>query len=83
MRYTVRLSKSAVKSLESIYDPVYSRIKQAIDNLADNPRPQGCKKLRGRDAYRIRVSDYRIIYEVIDLSLYVDIVAIGHRKNIY
>jgi len=54
-----------------------------IKSLAQNPRPSGYRKLKERDAYRIRKGNYRIIYEIIDSMLIVDIIAIGHRKNIY
>ncbi len=64
-------------------EPHYSNIKTAIYSLAANPRPHGCKKLKGRDGYRIRVGDYRIIYNIFDNILTVDVVALGHRKDIY
>ena len=48
-----------------------------------NPRPQGCKKLKGRKGYRIRVGYYRVIYEIIDDVLLIDVVDLGHRKDIY
>ncbi len=64
MIYQVTLKKQAIKALEKINEPYYSNIKEAIYNLADNPRPAGCKKLKGRDGYRIRVADYRIIYDI-------------------
>ena len=83
MRYNVSLKKRALKALENINEPYYSNIKVAIYGLADNPRPQGYKKLKGRDAYRIRVADYRIIYEVFDNLLFVDVIDLGHRKEIY
>jgi mRNA interferase RelE/StbE len=51
--------------------------------LADDPRPKGCKKLKGRDGYRIRTGNYRIIYEIFDTELLIDVIAIGHRKDIY
>jgi len=51
--------------------------------LAKNPRPAGYKKLKGRDGFRIRVGDFRIIYEVIDSNLIVDLINLGHRKEIY
>jgi len=60
-----------------------SNIKEAIYSLADNPRPAGYKKLKGRDGYRIRVADYRIIYDIFDSELIVDIITLGHRKEIY
>ncbi|HWZ21443.1 MAG TPA: type II toxin-antitoxin system RelE/ParE family toxin [Cytophagaceae bacterium] len=55
----------------------------SIYALAKNPRPSGCKKLKGRDGYRIRVADYRIIYDIYDSTLVVDVVDLGHRKDIY
>ncbi|MFW5758451.1 MAG: type II toxin-antitoxin system RelE family toxin [Bacteroidota bacterium] len=83
MTYNVTLKKRAIKALENINEPYYSNIKEAIYSLADNPRPAGYKKLKGRDAFRIRVADYRIIYEIQDSILLVDVVDLGHRKDIY
>jgi mRNA interferase RelE/StbE len=83
MAYSVNFSKQAVKELAKINEPYYSNIKQAISALAENPRPQGYKKLKGRDGYRIRTGDYRIIYDIFDNELTIDIIALGHRKNIY
>jgi len=83
MTYSVNFKKHALKELAKINEPFYSHIKQAIYSLADNPRPQGSKKLKGRDGYRIRVGNYRIIYDVFDSELVVDIIALGHRKDIY
>ncbi|MBO9635349.1 MAG: type II toxin-antitoxin system RelE/ParE family toxin [Chitinophagaceae bacterium] len=64
-------------------DPAYSQIKNSILQLADNPRPHGYKKLKGRDGYRIRVGDYRVLYNIFDNILSVDVVNLGHRKDIY
>lgn len=83
MPYQITLKKSAIKALERINEPYYSNIREAISNLADNPRPVGCKKLKGRNGYRIRVADYRIIYDILDDILLVDVIALGHRKDIY
>jgi mRNA interferase RelE/StbE len=58
-------------------------IKTAIASLANDPRPSGCKKLKGEDAYRIRVGDYRVIYEIEDDKIIVIVVSVGHRKDIY
>jgi mRNA interferase RelE/StbE len=69
--------------LEKISNPYYSKVKEAILALANNPRPTGYIKLKGREAYRIRVADYRIIYEIMDDILVVSVVAIGHRRQIY
>jgi mRNA interferase RelE/StbE len=60
------------------------RIDATIIALARNPRPPGAKKLRGQDdRYRIRVGDYRVIYEVDDAQLLILIVEVGHRKDVY
>jgi mRNA interferase RelE/StbE len=81
--YHILIEKKVVKYLEKIDDPDFTRIKTCILNLAHNPRPQGFKKLKGRNAYRIRQGDYRIIYEVTDRILKVHIVTIGHRRDVY
>lgn len=83
MTYQVTLRKHAIKALQHINEPYYSQIKAAIYNLANNPRPQGYKKLKGRDGFRIRVADYRIIYDINDAVLIVDVITLGHRKDIY
>lgn len=83
MVYSLDFSKHALKELEKINEPFYSNIKQAIFNLSENPRPNGCKKLKGRDGYRIRIGNYRVIYDIFDTKLIIEIVALGHRKDIY
>ena len=83
MVYTLNFSKQALKELGEIHEPFYSNIKQAIFDLAENPRPHGYKKLKGRDGYRIKVGNYRIIYDIFDTVLVVDIITLGHRKDIY
>jgi mRNA interferase RelE/StbE len=56
----------------------------AIDLLADDPRPPACRKLKGEDnAYRVRVGDYRIVYEILDDRLVIHVVQIGHRRDVY
>ena len=62
MPYNVTLKKRAIKALTKINEPYYSNIKEAIYDLSNEPRPKGCKKLKGRDAYRIRIANYRAIY---------------------
>lgn len=81
--YKVRVERKAQKKLSKIPEPYYSNLKTAILDLGNNPRPQGYKKLKGRDGYRIRVADYRIIYEIQDSVLLVDVIDLGHRKDIY
>jgi mRNA interferase RelE/StbE len=82
-KYTVVLSKNAQKQLDKFTDDIAQPILDAIDNLKNDPRPTGVKKLKARDGYRVRVGNYRIIYEIIDNELIVDVVAVGHRKDIY
>ena len=81
--YTVVLKKKAEKFLDGLSEPNYSAVKTAILSLAYNPRPFGYIKLSGSDAYRIRVGNYRIIYDIFDEILTVEVVNIGHRKEIY
>jgi len=81
--YKLRIGKEVQKALEKIDEPYYSKIKAAILKLAKNPRPVGYKKLKGRDGFRIRVADYRIIYDIFDDILQVDVIDLGHRKEIY
>jgi mRNA interferase RelE/StbE len=83
MTYRVELRPAAVKALRSIPKPHTNRLRGAIALLAINPRPPGAKKLRTRDAYRVRVGDYRIIYTVEDNVLLIVVVALGHRQEIY
>lgn len=83
MIYKLRIEKAVIKVLEKISEPYYSKIKSAILKLARNPRPAGYKKLKGRDSFRIRVADYRIIYNIFDDILQVDVIDLRHRKEIY
>ncbi|MBY0436498.1 MAG: type II toxin-antitoxin system RelE/ParE family toxin [Cyclobacteriaceae bacterium] len=85
MRFKVVVSKSAEKSLNKFSEPLLSRLLKAIVSLEANPRPPGCKKLKGSDEtlWRIRVGDYRIIYHIEDRIFIVDIREVGHRGSIY
>lgn len=81
--YAIFLSKSARKQLDKLPTDVVETIVISIQVLTSNPYPKGCKKLKGRNGYRIRSGNYRVIYEVIDNKLLIDVIAIGHRKDIY
>jgi len=83
MSYEVLIEKSAEKKLSKIPQNYKRNISDAISNLAENPRPSGCKKLKGRPAWRIRVGIYRVIYKISDRQLIVTVIDIGHRKDIY
>jgi mRNA interferase RelE/StbE len=81
--YELLYKKKAIKALAKINDPYYSAIIRAIDELAENPRPHGYKKLTGRSGYRIRVGTYRVIYDIFDTNLIIEIVNVGSRGDIY
>lgn len=83
MSYSVEISRSAQKQLAKIDRQQRTRIYDAIRALAEIPRPTGTRKLSGRDAWRIRVGPFRVIYEIHDNRLAVVIVAVGDRKEIY
>jgi len=59
------------------------RVTERIRGLAQNPRPSGSEKLSGQDRYRIRQGDYRIVYAVDDETRTVEVVKIGHRREVY
>ena len=61
----------------------YERVKTAVSRLAANPRPVGCRKLAGRDGWRVRVGDYRIIYDIDDPARSVTVLDVGHRREVY
>ncbi len=83
MPFTLSFSKQAFKELEKINEPFYTNIKQAIYKLTDDPRPHGYIKLKGRNGYRIRIGDYRVIYDILDKELIIDVITVGNRRNIY
>ena len=82
--YSIEIKKPAQKALLSLPAPIVKQISKLIDSLRDNPLPNGCKKLSGTDnAYRVRVGDYRIVYTIIKNRLIIEIIKIGHRKDVY
>ncbi len=83
MKYTVFIERYAQKQIIKLDKKAIPVIKEAISGLSDNPRPQGHIKLKGEEAYRIRVGNYRIIYEINDGKIIVTVVAVGNRKDIY
>lgn len=83
-RYTIQIKRSAVKALQGLPGHTQAQIRKQIDSLAENPRPVGAQALRGyRGFFRLRVGDYRIIYQVEDPRLLVLVVRIGHRREVY
>jgi mRNA interferase RelE/StbE len=81
--YDLRIKPSAVKELEDLQAKDRRRIVSKIQNLAEEPRPRGCEKLSGRDRYRLRQGDFRILFEVDDDAQTVTVVKIGHRRDVY
>jgi mRNA interferase RelE/StbE len=83
-RYELSFRPAALRQLRKLDPQVIRRVKAAITDLSADPRPQGAKALAGRHGWlRIRVSDYRIIYEVRDRELTVLVIQIGHRSQVY
>ena len=83
MRYQVILPKSVRKELDRLPDDIVGRIMTRLAGLETNPRPADVKKLKGRNAWRIRIGDYRVIYEIHDRILQILVVTVGHRREIY
>jgi mRNA interferase RelE/StbE len=83
IQYQIRILPAAEKSLSKLPKKMQLRIQGAITVLASNPLPPAAKKLVGRDSYRLRVSDYRIVYSIHENILTVKIISIGHRSEIY
>lgn len=83
MPYQIILSNAASKQLRKLPTPVAQRIQAQLFELENDPRPTGCKKLVNVEAWRIRIGDYRAIYEIHDDILIVSVIEIGHRKEIY
>ena len=82
--YSVVLKSSAQKELDALDDPVFRRIDRKILALAENPRPAGCKKLKGyRDQWRIRIGDWRVVYFIDDSAKRVSITRVAHRREVY
>lgn len=81
--YRIVIKKSAAKEIERIEKKDRFRIIEKIRSLASEPHPLGSKKLSGQEKYRIRQGNYRILYEVIDDELIINVVKVGHRREIY
>ena len=81
--YRLLIKASAAKELEALPAKDRSRVVTKVRGLADNPRPQGCEKLAGRDLLRVRQGKYRVLYEVEDQSQVITIIKIGHRRDVY
>ena len=83
MNYAVSILRRAQKELGQLPSQTFERACDAIRSLAGNPRPPGCRKLVGRDGRRIRVGDYRVIYQIDDSARTILVLHVGHRRDIY
>jgi len=82
-KYKVTFKRSVAKDLRKIDNFEVKRILSKIDDLSDNPRGDGCTKLSAQERYRVRVGLYRIIYEIQDSKLIIQVVKVGHRSSVY
>ena len=84
MSYQVIFSKGSARQFKKLPQNIQERIQIKIDDLAIEPRPNGVKKLEGEDSlYRIRVGDYRVVYEILDDILLVTVLKVKHRSSVY
>jgi mRNA interferase RelE/StbE len=82
--YVVEIKLSARKELDALPDNVLSRVIRKMDSLGQQPRPAGCKKLKGyKDQWRLRVGDWRVVYIIDDAAKLVSITRIAHRRDVY
>jgi len=83
-KYRVEITPAAQRELSKLPKNVQKRVDERIQALAENPRPPGSKKLEGEDGFhRIRVGDYRIVYQIKDKVLLVLVIRIGNRREVY
>jgi len=84
LAYRIEFAPRAERDLKSLDGSIRRRIARRIQSLADNPYPQGIKKIEGEEElYRLRVGDYRILYQVQRQRVVILVVGIGHRRDIY
>lgn len=82
-RYELSFRPSVAKDLRDVAKTDVKKILARIDLLCDDPRPPGCEKLSGQESYRLRQGNYRIVYAIKDQVLLVEVIKIGHRREIY
>ena len=83
MSYSVTVQRRAQKQIARFPTNVRDRIESSLRALAGNPRPPGCRRLRGEEGWRLRVGDYRVIYEIDDEERVVTILQVEHRRDVY
>ena len=82
-RFELRFKPSVAKDLRGIPKTEVRRLLKRIEVLRDDPRPAGCEKLTGRELYRIRQGVYRIVYSVDDAHVVIEVIKVGHRREVY
>lgn len=83
MSYRLQAHREVAKDIKKIDKKEHPKIKERINSLAHNSKPAGCEKLQSVDAYRVRVGNYRIVYQVDEVGEIVTIRCVSHRKNVY
>ena len=83
IKYRIEIKRTAQKALAKIPKEIQLKVIDAIKGLSLNPHPQNSKKLTGRSAWRIRIGNYRVIYEINNNVLLISIIVVSHRKNVY
>jgi len=81
--WQIEISRAARKELAGLHSQMQVRISKAVLALENNPFPAGCKKLKNRDGFRIRVGDYRVLFFADTKAKQIVISAIGHRREVY
>ena len=82
-RFEIRVKRSVVKELLKLSRNDNRKVMARIQGLSENPRPSGCEKLAGHESYRVRQGDYRIIYTIDDGRIVVEVIRVGHRRDVY
>ncbi|TME25267.1 MAG: type II toxin-antitoxin system RelE/ParE family toxin [Chloroflexi bacterium] len=81
--YRVEIQRSAERDLDRLSKMLFDRISARLVALAEEPRPPGAEKLAGLEAFRLRVGDYRVVYEVDDSARAVIVTRVRHRREVY
>jgi len=83
-KYSLEIKPSAARELDALANEIFARIDRKIRPLGDNPRPVGCRKLKGyKDTWRIRIGDWRVVYIINDAAKLVSITHVAHRREVY
>jgi len=82
-RYELRVRPSVAKDLRGVPKADVQRILARIEGLRDDPRAPGCERLSGAELYRVRQGGYRIVYEIHDAMIVVEVIRVGHRGEVY